>query len=317
MLFVFKSGVSARLRDKRRFLSRRRDSTDDTAAALAFVVPALTGLALFIVLPFLLAFGMSFTNLRLGSPLPLELVGFRNYTRIFQDEAVLRALGNNLVFALVVVPVQTGLALALALVLNRPLRGIVAFRALFFMPVVFPLSLVAVVWVLLYAPGPNGLLNSVLMAVSFGAWQPVDFLHHPRYALPAIMLTSVWQGVGFQMVVLLAGLQSIPAVLYEAAAVDGAGAWRRFRHVTLPQLRNPLVFVVVVTTILSFRVFDQVRIMTRGGPDDASTTVIYEAVQASFDRAQVARGAAITVVFFVIVLAVTLLQRRLLRQEAA
>jgi multiple sugar transport system permease protein len=293
----------------------RRGPTDDTPVAAALMLPSALGLLLFIVAPFALAVGMSFTNLRMGSPLPIELVGLRQYARAFADAALLRALLNNLLFAAAVVPVQTGLALALALLLNRTLRGIAVFRALFFMPVIFPLSLVAVVWILIYAPGPNGLLNSLLHTLTFGAWQPVDFLHDPNYALPAVMLTSIWQGAGFQMVVLLAGLQAIPALLYEAAAVDGAGAWGRFRHVTLPGLRSPLIFVVVVTTILSFRVFDQVRIMTQGGPIHASATVIFEAVQASFDRAQVARGAAITVVFFLIVLAITLLQRRLLRQE--
>jgi len=117
------------------------------------------------------------------------------------------------------------------------------------------------------------------------------------------------------MVVLLAGLQDIPQALYDAATVDGAGAWQRFRHITLPQLRGPLVFVMVVTTILAFRVFDQVRIMTGGGPRHASTTVLFESVQAAFDRGWVARGAAMSVVFFVIVLAITLIQRRLVRQE--
>ncbi|MEJ2382166.1 MAG: sugar ABC transporter permease [Gammaproteobacteria bacterium] len=290
-------------------------NSGEARAAWLLTLPALLGLALFVVLPFLLAVGMSFTNLRLGSPLPLEFVGWREYVRIFHDPRFLRALLNNALFALAVVPVQTGLALALALLLNRKLAGSTMFRVLFFMPVVFPLSLVSVVWILIYAPGPNGLMNSVLHALSLGAWQPRDFLHDPHWALPAVMLTSVWQGAGFQMVVLLAGLQSIPGELYEAAAIDGAGSWRRFIHVTLPQLRNPLVFVVLVTSILAFRVFDQVRIMTQGGPNGASSTVIYEAVQAGFDRAQVDRAAAMTVVFFVVVLLITLAQRRLLRQE--
>ncbi len=296
-------------------MRRRAWALRETPAAVMLVTPAVLGLAAFIALPFVLAAGMSLTNLRMGSPLPLEWVGVREYARVLADDAFLRALANNALFALVVVPVQSTLALGLALLLNRPLRGIAVFRALFFMPVIFPLSLVAVVWVLIYAPGPDGLLNAALAAVTLGAWEPVDFLHHPAFALPAIMLTSIWQGAGFQTVVLLAGLQGIPQELYEAAAADGAGAWQRFRHVTLPQLRNPLVFVVLVTSILSFRVFDQVRIMTQGGPNDASTTVIYEAIRAAFDRADVARGAAMTVVFFVIVLAITLIQRRLLRQE--
>ena len=284
-------------------------------AAAWFMAPALLLLLVFILSPFALAVLLSFTNLRLGSPLPLEFVGLREYARIFADPAFLRALTNNLLFALVVVPVQTLLALSLALLLDRGMRGIAVFRALLFLPVIFPLSLVAVVWVLLFAPGTHGLVNALFSTISFGAWEARDFLNDPHWALPAVMLVSIWQGVGFQMIVLLAGLQGIPRELHEAAAIDGAGAWQRFRHVTLPQLRHPLIFVVMVTSILSFRVFDQVRIMTGGGPRDASTTVIFEAVQAAFDRAQVARGAAMTVVFFLIVLALTLLQRRLLRNR--
>ena len=286
-----------------------------TRAAWLFAAPALLGLLLFVALPFVLAFVLAFTNLRLGSPLPLEFVGLEQFRRIFSDPAFLRALLNNAVFALVVVPVQTLLALGLALLLNRRLKGLALFRTLFFMPVVFPLSLVSVVWILIFAPGANGMMNAFLETVTLGAWQPRDFLHDPVLALPAIMLTSVWQGVGFQMVIILAGLQAIPGGLYEAAAIDGASRWRRFWHVTLPQLRNTLIFVVLVTTILAFRLFDQVQIMTQGGPRNATTTAMYEAVQAAFARQQVAKGAAITLVLFLIVLLVTVLQRRLVRQE--
>lgn len=285
------------------------------SAALLFCAPALLGLLLFVFLPFVLAVLLSLTNLKLGSPLPLEYVGLEQYRRIFADAAFVRGLMNNLLFAVMVVPLQTLLALALALLLNRSLRGVVLFRTLFFMPVVFPLSLVAVVWILIYAPGPNGMMNALLHGISFGRLPPHDFLHDASLALPAIMLTSIWQGAGFQMIILLAGLQAIPRELYEAAAVDGAGTLQQFLHVTLPQLRNTLVFVVLVTTILAFRLFDQVQIMTQGGPGDASTTVMYEAVESAFSRQQVARGAAMTVVLFVIVLVLTLLQRRWSGQE--
>lgn len=283
--------------------------------AWTFVLPAFLGLILFVLMPFLLAVGLSFTNLRLGSPLPTEFMGFAQYQRIFTDAAFLRSLLNNALFALIVVPVQTILALLLALLINQPLRGMMIFRTLFFMPVVFPLSLVAVVWVLLYAPGPNGTLNSVLEMLTFGAWQPRDFLHDPSWALPAISLTSMWQGVGFQMVILLAALQSIPEELYDAARVDGANKWQQLFFITIPQLRNALIFVVLVTTILAFRLFDQVQIMTQGGPDNTTTTVIYEAVRAAFASQQVAKGAAVTVVFFSIVLLLTLLQRYLIKHE--
>jgi multiple sugar transport system permease protein len=284
-------------------------------AGWLMVLPAMAGLLFFLLMPFLFALGISFTNLRLGSPLPLEWVGLEQYRRILLDPTFRQALQNNLYFAAVVVPLQTGLALLLALWLNRPLSAMPVFRTFFFMPVIFPLSLVSVIWVLIYAPGQGGPLNAFLEWISFGHWTARDFLHDPQLALPAIMLTSLWQGVGFQMVVLLAGLQAIPKTLYEAAAIDGAGRFSQFLHVTLPQMRNSLIFVVIVTSILSFRVFDQVRIMTFGGPNDASVTVIFEAVRSGFDQSQVARGSAMGLTFFLIVACLTLIQRRLLRQQ--
>ena len=292
-----------------------QEGMKNTRLAWLFVLPALSGLLCFVLLPFVLSLILSFTNLRLGSPLPLEFVGFKQYQRIFTDSAFLAALRNNSLFALIVVPLQTGLALLMALLVNQPLRGMVIFRSVFFMPVVFPLSLVAVVWILVFAPGPQGLLNQLLETVTLGAWQARDFLHDSAWALAAISLTSIWQGVGFQMVILLAALQGIPHALYEAARVDGANQWQQFVCITLPQLRNAIIFVVLVTTILAFRLFDQVQIMTQGGPNHATTTIMYEAVNSAFGSQQVARAAAMTVVFFIVVLLLTLLQRAVGRQQ--
>lgn len=288
--------------------------SNESLHAWLMAAPALAGLALFVGLPFALAVAVSFTDLRLGSPLPVEWVGIEQYRRVLSDPSFLRALGNNALFALVVVPLQTALALLLALLVNRPLAGVALFRTLFFLPVVFPLSLVSVVWILIYAPGPDGMLNAFLDSLFFGQWMPRDFLRDPHLALPAVMLTSIWQGAGFQMVILLAALKGIPRELYEAATVDGAGSLRRFLHITLPQLRPALVFVMLVTTILAFRLYDQVQIMTQGGPRDATTTVMFEAVRAAFERQQVARGAAMTALLFAIVLGLTLAQRRLMRR---
>ena len=280
-----------------------------------FVAPAFIGLFLFVGLPFALAVILSFTNLRLGSPLPLEFLGFEQYHRILKDPGFLRALLNNGIFALVVVPVQTAIALGLALLLNQPLKGMAIFRTFFFMPVVFPMSLVSVVWILIYAPNPDGMMNSLMEVLTFGLWEPTDFLRNPWLALPSIILLSMWQGVGFQMVILLAGLQSIPGNLYEAAAIDGSNKWNQFIHITLPQLRNTLIFVMLVTSILAFRLFDQVEIMTQGGPNEATTTVMYEAVRAAFEQQKMAKGAAMTVVFFLVVLTITLVQRLVVKQE--
>jgi multiple sugar transport system permease protein len=245
-------------------------SKDERRTAWLFVAPALTGLFMFVGLPFALAVILSLTNLRLGSPLPLEFLGLEQYYQIFKDPAFLRALLNNGIFALVVVPVQTAIALGLAISLNQPLKGMPIFRTFFFMPVVFPMSLVSVVWLLIYAPNPDGMMNSFLEFITFGLWEPTDFLRNPWLALPSIMLLSIWQGLGFQMVILLAGLQSISGNLYEAAAIDGSNKLNQLIYITLPQLRNALIFVMLVTSILAFRLFDQVKIMTQGGPNEAT-----------------------------------------------
>ncbi|WP_226924754.1 carbohydrate ABC transporter permease [Georgenia satyanarayanai] len=298
---------------------RARARRPETVAGWAMIAPAAVGLLLFVLLPFLLAGWLSTQNVRLDTPQPPSWFGLEHYRRILLDPdfrgEFLTGLRNNLIFAAVVVPVQTSLALALAVLLNRPLRGMPVFRTFFFMPVVFPMALVAVVWKVIYTRGELGLLNSVLDTVSFGLIPSQDWLGNPSTALAAIILMSIWQGVGLQMVILLAGLQGIPGELYEAASLDKAGPWQRLRHVTLPGLRNTLIFVAMVTTILSFRVFDQVYIMTGGGPQDATTTVMYQAVTTAFTANNVGRASAITVLFFLIVLTITLIQRRVLREE--
>ncbi|WP_353929176.1 sugar ABC transporter permease [Okeanomitos corallinicola TIOX110] len=284
---------------------------------IVFITPALIGLFLFLGIPFISAIILSFTNLRLGSPLPLEFIGLEQYYRILKDPAFLRALLNNGIFALVIVPVQTAIALGIAILLNQPLKGMAIFRTFFFMPVVFPMSLVSVVWILIYAPNPDGMMNSLMEFLTFGSWETTDFLRNSTFALPAIMLLSMWQGVGFQMVIILAGLQSIPENLYEAAAIDGSNKINQFIYITLPQLRNTLIFVMLVTSILAFRLFDQVKIMTEGGPNNATTTVMYEAVKAAFEQQKMAKGAAMTVVFFLVVLSITIIQRVVVKQERA
>ena len=214
------------------------------------------------------------------------------------------------------VPLQTALALGLALLINQPIKAMPLFRTLFFMPVVFPMSLVAVVWTLIYAPDANGLMNQILRILTLGLWQAKDFLHDPLLALPALMLLSIWQGVGFQMIIILSGLQAIPSTLYEAAALDGSNRWDQFCHVTLPQLRNTLIFVMLVTSILAFRLFDQVEIMTPRGADAGDDDgPCMKQSKRHLNSRKMAKGAAMSVVFFLIVLAITLLQRRFVKEE--
>jgi multiple sugar transport system permease protein len=229
------------------------------------------------------------------------------------DAKFLSGLVNTLLFALVIVPVQGGLGLLLALIINKRIRGVNLFRSAYFIPVVISMVVVSILWSLLYAE--RGLVNQLLGVVTLGAWPNPDWLGDAGTALPAIMIMSVWQGVGFHMVIWLAGLQTIPYVLYEAAQLDGAGRWGQFRHVTWPGLRNTAVFVFIVITIQAFALFTQIDVMTQGGPLDSTQTVIFQAVQRGFERQDIAYGSAIAVVFFAMVLVVSLIQRWLTRER--
>ncbi|SPF05900.1 carbohydrate ABC transporter permease [Streptomyces sp. MA5143a] len=288
---------------------------------LLMSAPAVVGLIAFVGVPFCYAVVLSFYNVRLGSPLEPTFFGVEQYRRLFTDPDLsgpfLRALLNNLTFAVVVVPLQTGLALGLAILLNRKLEAIGLFRSFFFMPVVFPMALVAVIWRLILARSEQGMLNSALDAVSFGNWGAFDWLGDGLTAMASVIVLSVWQGVGFQMVILLAGLQQIPDERYEAAQLDRASRWQQFRHVTLPGIRGTLVFVALLTSVLSFRVFDQVYVLVKGGglDEDAARTVMYEAVTTAFDQNNIGQASAITVVFFLIVVVLTLIQRRIVRPD--
>jgi len=276
--------------------------------------PALIGLTAFIVVPFLLALVLSFTNQRLISPLPTRFIGIENYLSTLADAGFWQGLINNVWFVAIVVPLQSALALFLAILVNSRIRGRVAFRTVYFMPVVTVMAAAAVTWTLLL--NPNGLVNAFLDVITFGTFTP-DWLGSTTWALPAVMAVSIWQGTGFQMIILLAALQDVPEELYEAAELDGAGSWQKFLNVTLPGIRNGLIFVVTVTTILAFRLFDQVWIMPQvpGGPLDSTRTMMLHLVETGFGAQAIGRASAVAVIFFVLVLALTLVQRRFIREE--
>jgi multiple sugar transport system permease protein len=294
--------------------SRARLEQAEERAGWWFSAPAAILLLAFIILPFAMAFVFSLTNQRLISPLATGFVGIDNYVDVLTDSVFWKAFWNNVWFVVLVVPLQTAFALWLAILVNRSIPGRTIFRTIFFMPVVTVMAAAAVVWTLLY--NPTGLINAVMETVTFGAFAP-DWLNSTTWALPAIVVVSIWQGVGFQMIILLAALQDVPGVLYEASAVDGATRWQQFRNVTLPGIRNGLIFVVTVTTILAFRLFDQVWIMpqTPGGPLDSTRTMMLHMVDIGFSSQLIGRASAVAVVFFVIVLVLTLIQRRFIREE--
>lgn len=243
-------------------------------------------------------------------------VGQTRWMLLAGDAVFMKSLFNTFYFTIFIVPLQGGVGLILALLINERTRGVNIFRTIYFMPVVVSMVVVSILWSFIY-DGQNGLLNNLLAAVTLGNFDPVDWLGNPATALPAILDMSAWQRVGFHMIIWLAGLQAIPYSLYEAADIDGANTWEKFRFVTWPSLHNTAVFVFITITMQAFGLFTQIDVMTRGGPLDSTTTVIFQAVQKGFEKQDIAYGSAISVIFFIMVLTVALIQRYLTREKTA
>jgi multiple sugar transport system permease protein len=278
--------------------------------AWLMLVPAGVLLITFLIIPIILTFILAFTNARLISPQPATFVGVDNFVRLFSDETFWASLRNTVIFAVVIVPVQSAVALGLAVLVNTKIRGVNFFRTVFFLPVVTSIVVVSMLWLFMYQP--DGLINSVL--ARFGIQGP-DWLGDPRTALFAIIVLSIWQACGMHMVIWLSGLQTIPGELYEAAEIDGASKWQQFQHVTWPGLRATAVFILITITIAAFSLFSQVNLMTQGGPLDATTTLVYQAVRVGFQQQQTGYASAISLVFFALVLVVTLVNRYLTRDK--
>ena len=239
----------------------------------------------------------------------------RKWVVLARDALFMKALVNTVLFVVIVAPIQAGLALLLALLINQKLPGMNIFRAIYFMPVVISIVVVSILWRFIY-DGENGLLNSLLGFFSFGLFEPVDWLGNSSTALGSIMVMSIWQGVGFHMIIWLSGLQTIAGSLYEAAAIEGATRWQTFRYITGPGLKNTAVLIMVVITMQAFALFAQVDVMTRGGPVDSTQTLVFQSVQRGYEKQDIAGGSAIAVVLFLIVLSISLLQRFLARDRS-
>lgn len=305
-------GVTPVPSDAPRERRHRRDRQG--LVGLAMVSPAVLLFTLFLLVPVGLTVVLSFTNARLISPNPPRFLGLENFVRAFADDPTfLRSLVNTFVFAAVVVPVQSALGLALAVLVNTGVRGVTAFRTMIFMPVVTSMVVVSILWSFLYKD--DGLINSALSMITGGADVTIAWLQEPGTALPAIILLSIWQAVGFHMIIWLSGLQTIDPALYEAADLDGAGGWKKFRFVTWPGLRAIRIFVLVTITIAALGLFVQVDVMTQGGPLDSTTSLVYHAVRRGYREQDMGYGAAISLIFFVLVLAISLLQRFLTREK--
>ncbi len=231
-----------------------------------------------------------------------------------RDVVFMTAIINTFIFVIVVAPVQAGVALGLALLINQRLRGINLFRAIYFMPVVVSIVVVSLLWRFIY-DGDSGLLNNLLGAISFGAIPKIDWLGNPHTALGAIIVMSIWQAVGFHMVIWLSGLQTISPTLYEAGAIEGASKWQTFRYITWPGLKNTAILILIVITMQAFALFAQIDVMTSGGPLDSTQTIVFQAIDRGYGKQDISGGSAISVILFVIVLTVSLIQRWLTRER--
>jgi multiple sugar transport system permease protein len=281
-------------------------------AAWGFALPFLAVYVAFMAGPVLASLAMSFTDLRgtdLRNPLGVNLIGLDNYARLLGDELFLRALRNTAVFVLGSVPLTIVAALAVALALNRGITRLrTFFRVGYYLPVVTSIVAVAVVWRFLLQPD-TGLVNSLLRTV--GVDGP-HWLDHPVLAMLSIIVMTAWRGMGFIMVVFLAGLQAIPREAYEAAQIDGAGRWAQFRFVTLPLLRPTMLFAVVITTIGQLQFIEEPFVMTRGGPLNSTLSVTMD-VYNQFGFGNYGYASAMSYALFVVIVALTAIWFRLLR----
>jgi multiple sugar transport system permease protein len=297
--------------------ARAPSSAEQGAAAWLFLAPALVLIGCFFLLPVAASLLLSFTDFdiyAIADPANVRLVGLRNYSELVASPMFWTALKNTLYFVAVGGPLTVAVSLGAALLVNaRLVRFKSFFRTLYFAPFVTTLVAVAIVWRYLYHP-EYGLLNYALGVFGIG---PVDWLGDPRWAMPAIILLAVWKNFGYHMLIFIAGLQAIPEELYEAAYLDGAGPWRRFRHVTLPMLGPTLAFVGLITMIGFFQLFAEPYVMTQGGPLRSTTSLVLLMYEEGFRWWRMGYAAAVAFVLFLVILAVMLIQRRIGREEVA
>lgn len=285
-----------------------RAKRSEALAAFLFLLPNVIGFVVFMAGPVLAALGISFLKWNLLNP--PQWLGIQNYVALIADDDFWTSLQATLYYMLGSVPLGIVLSLALAIALNQKIKGISFYRTIYFIPVVSSMIAVALMWRWMYNP-TSGILNYILNEIFEFLRLPIeapDWLQSRRWAMPAIILMSVWKGLGYNMVLFLAGLQGIPKHLYEAADIDGATGWDKFRNVTLPLLTPTTFFVLIMSIIGSFQVFEQAYIMTRGGPARATVTTVYYIYENGFEWYKMGYASAVAWVLFALILVVTLAQ---------
>ena len=270
-----------------------------------FLAPALIVLGLTVFWPALQALYLSFTSYGFDVTQPPMWVGLENFQTLLGDRTFWITVKNTLFYLVGVVPILAILPLLLAILVNQKLRGIRWFRVAYYTPVVISMVVAGIAWRWLYAE--NGLLNQVLMGLGLTD-SGIPWLTSPALALPSVMLVTIWKGVGYYMVIYLAGLQTIPKDLYEAAAIEGSDGWRRHWDITIPLMRPYLFLVTVISAIAATKVFEEVYIMTQGGPLSSSKTIVYYVYELAFQDLEMSYACTVGLVLFLVILTLSILR---------
>lgn len=273
-------------------------TNNERFAGWVFILPALVGTLIFIIIPVICSFGLSFVKWDLLNP--IQFVGLANYREIFSEALFYKILLNTIVFALATSVLGVIIPLVLACILNSKIRGTEFYKTAYFLPFITPMIVIGVVWEWIFDPN-IGLLNHVLHL-------HINWLYDTHFAMPALIIVSVWKLIGYNMVIFLSSLSGISQSMFEAAKIDGANELQTFKNVTVPLLSPTIFFVVIITAISSFQVFDLIYLMTQGGPLNSTNVLVYAIYQNAFEYFNVGKASAIAYVLFVIILVLTLVQ---------
>ncbi len=274
---------------------------NDGLTALIFILPAVLGTLIFIVIPVIFSFSLSFVDWDLLSP--MKFVGLSNFKDVLTDSMFLQVLINTFVFAIASSVFAVIIPLVLSCILNTKIRGSNFYKTAYFLPFITPMIVIAIVWQWVFDPN-IGLLNQILHT-------HIKWLYDVRFAMPALIAVSVWKLIGYNMIIFLSGLSTINQEVLEAAKIDGANSWQVFKNVTVPLLSPKIFFVIVITSISSFQVFDLIYVMTQGGPDNSTMVLVYSIYKYAFEYFDVGKASAIAYILFAIIFVLVLCQWKL------
>lgn len=274
---------------------------NDKTIAWIFILPAILGTFIFIIIPVICSFGLSFTKWDLLNP--VQFVGLDNYIEVFHDKLFYKILTNTIVFALATSVFGIIIPLVLASIINTKIRGSEFFKSAYFLPFITPMIVIGIIWGWIFDPN-IGVLSQIFKI-------HIDWLYSSTYALPAIIIVSVWKLIGYNMIIFLSAFSSVSNSIFEAAKIDGANSLKMFFNITIPLLSPTIFFVIVITAISSFQVFDLVYVMTEGGPFDSTNVLVYSIYKNAFEYFKVGKASAIAYILFLIIFVLTLIQWKL------